>query len=250
MKKLRKFSGAFVAVLAFAGLFLTSCGGGSDAEKAAADIPTDGVLGELPMLTAKYGAQMAALRDKAFSGEVSESEGKKLMAEFDEVEKEAKAALLLARDAMDGKEIPVEVAEGVPFKANGALKIDGKGKGSLNAVGEGEFTGDVEYIADWYIVPIDKDGKAVSVGRGGVFTGTDNKYMNFKPGDKLKITAYISVGTSGAKDKTAEMKRWAGLAKYVVMDKNSEAFKKLKEQFEADAKTAELEAAKEVMKDK
>ena len=247
MKKTTKILGTFVAMFAFFGLVLTSCGGGSEAEKAAEDIPTDGLLGELPMLAAKYGAQLAEMREQIFSGEVSESEGKKLMAEFDKLKEEAEAKILLARNEMDGKEIPVEVAEGIPFKANGPLKIDGKGKGAFNAIGGGEFTGDIEFIADWTVVPMDKAGKAIKVGSCGVLQDEANKGWKFKAGDKLKITAFLAVGKADAKEKTAEMKRWAGLAKFVIMDKTSDAFKKLKEQFEADKNAAELEAAKKVV---
>jgi hypothetical protein len=46
------------------------------------------------------------------------------------------------------------------------------------------------------------------------------------------------------------MKRWAKLAKYVIMDCNSDEFKKLKEQLEADKKAEEIEAAKKVVGEK
>ena len=43
------------------------------------------------------------------------------------------------------------------------------------------------------------------------------------------------------------MKRWAKLAKFVVMDKSSDEYKKLMDQFEADKKAEEIEAAKKIV---
>jgi hypothetical protein len=62
------------------------------------------------------------------------------------------------------------------------------------------------------------------------------------------IKAYVSVGQFSASSKnTNEMKRWAKLAKYVIMDTRSDEFKKLKDQLEADKKAEEIEAAKKIV---
>jgi hypothetical protein len=46
------------------------------------------------------------------------------------------------------------------------------------------------------------------------------------------------------------MKRWAKLAKFVIMDSTTDAYKKLEEQLEADKKAEEIEAAKAVVGEK
>ena len=75
MKMTMKKIYALAAVAMFAVLGLTSCGGGgSSSEAEASDIPTDGLLGELPMLTAKYCNKIVDLREKMFSGQLTEDE--------------------------------------------------------------------------------------------------------------------------------------------------------------------------------
>ena len=136
---------ALMAVAAFAVFGLASCGSGSGSEAEASDIPTDGLLGELPMLTAKYCNKIVDLREKMFSGQLTEDELKKARAEFDETEKERDAKLLLAREALNGKEIPVEVQEGVAVKLEPVMKIDASGKGSIYAVVKGSITKTIDY---------------------------------------------------------------------------------------------------------
>ena len=243
---------AFAAVVALVGMSLTSCGGGSSSDSDVSDIPTDGILGDLPMLTAKYCDQVVDLREKMFSDQLSEDEQKKAKAEFDQLREEQKAKMLLGRNALDGKEIPVEVQDGVPTKVEGTLKIDGNTQGSLNAIGTGEYTEgmSMKNYTNYVIVPIDKDGKAIETkSRGGLFGTLDGVgAVDGKPGEKVKITAFVSgVGVDGANSKKAnDMKRWAKLAKYVIMDKTTDAYKQLDEQLKAEKKQEELDAAKKV----
>ena len=96
-----------MAMMAFAVLGLTSCGGDKGSEAEANDIPTDGLLGELPMLTAKYCNKIVDLREKMFSGQLTEEELKQARAEFDDTEKERDAKILLARQALNGTQVPV-----------------------------------------------------------------------------------------------------------------------------------------------
>lgn len=241
---------AMAAVVAIASFGLTSCGGGSGAEGKAADIPTDGLLGELPMLTAKYCNKIVDLREKMFSGQLTEDELKKARAEFDETQKERDAKFLLIREELDGKEIPVEVQDGVPVKLDGALKISSKNEGSIFAIGSGTLTKTMTYkdFPNLCMVPIDTDGKAIDKG-SGLWYQEDGKTSldNYNEGKKFVVNAFVSVGSKNARGYcTNEMKRWAKLAKYVCMDETSDAYKQLKEQLEADKKAEELEAAKAV----
>ena len=257
MKKTIKKYFALVAMIAFAAVGITSCGGSSGSDSEADEIPTDGLLGDLPMLTAKYCNKIVDLREKLFSGQLTENELKEARAEFDETEKERDAKLLLSKQAINGKEIPVEVQKGLAVSINGPFKIDSDGgkNESIHAVGTVELQKDLVYadIANLYIVPIDTDGKAIATKRGGLWYQEDGKTSleSMKKGMKCMIKAYVSVGSTSANSRnTSEMKRWAKLAKYVIMDCNSDEFKKLKEQLEADKKAEEIEAAKKVVGEK
>lgn len=251
MKKNIKKYFALVAMVAFAAAGMTSCGGGgSDSENEADEIPVDGLLGDVPMLTAKYCNKLVDLRTKMFSGQLTEDELKEARAEFNATEKERDAKLLLAREALNGKEVPLEVQKGYPVSVTGKMKIECEGKGSIYAVGQGELLKDFssDEVLSRTIVPIDTDGKAISTKSRGFFDPADGSpSLDYKKGAKCKIKAYVSVGYfSASSNNTNEMKRWAKLAKYVIMDKNSDEYKKLEEQLKADKKAEELEAAKKV----
>ena len=255
MKKTMKKISALMAVMAFAVLGLTSCGGGSGSEAEANDIPTDGLLGELPMLTAKYCNKIVDLREKIFSGQLTEKEMQEARAEFDETEKERDAKILLARQALNGTQVPVEVQEGLPIKFDGVMKIDASGKGSIYAVVKGSITKTIDYsqFRNYYMIPIDTDGKAIDTDRGGMWYKEDGEMSldQTKEGTKLTAKAYVSVGSTSARShNTSEMKRWAKIAKFCIMDCSTDAYKKLKEQFEADKKAEEIEAAKAVVGEK
>lgn len=255
MKKTMKKYFALAAMIVFVTVGMTSCGGGSS-ESEVEQIPTDGLLGDLPMLTAKYCNKIVDLRNKLFSAGLTEEEAKKVHEEFKETEKERDAQLLLSRQAIHGKEIPVEVQEGMGISINGNLKIDSEKAGvTIFAIGSGELQKDFTYneVPNIYIIPIDTDGKAIEDSGGGLWYAEDGKRSvgDWKKGTKVVVKAFVSVGTSNARGyNTNEMKRWAKLAKFVIMDSNSDEFKKLKEQLEADKKAEEIEAAKNVLEEK
>ena len=248
MKKTIKKYFALVAMIAFAAVGITSCGGSGSADEAD-EIPVDGLLGDVPMLTAKYCNKIVDLRNKLFSAGLTEEEAKKINEEFKKTQEERDAKLLLAREALKGKEIPVEVQNGYGVSIDGALKIECEGKGSINAVGNGELQKDFsnDDILNRAIVPIDTDGKAIDKGYGS-WEKKDNTSFDWKKGTKFVVKASVSVGQFSANKKnTNEMKRWAKLAKYVIMDKSSDEYKKLMDQLEADKKAEEIEAAKKIV---
>ena len=253
MKKTVKKYFALAAMIVFAAVGMTSCGGGSS-ESEVEQIPTDGLLGDLPMLTAKYCNKIVDLRNKLFSAGLTEEEAKKVHEEFKETEKERDAQLLLSRQAIHGKEIPVEVQNGYGVSVNGTLKIEFEGKGSIDAVGTGELQKDFsnDDILNRAVVPIDTDGKAIDKGYGLWYAEDgETSLSNRKKGTKFVVKAFVSVGQFSANKKnTNEMKRWAKLAKYVIMDKSSDEYKKLMDQLEADKKAEEIEAAKNVLEEK
>ena len=248
MKKTIKKYFALVAMIAFAAVGITSCGGSGSADEAD-EIPVDGLLGDVPMLTAKYCNKIVDLRNQLFSAGLTEEEAKKINEEFKKTQEERDAKLLLAREALKGKEIPVEVQNGYGVSIDGALKIECEGKGSINAVGNGELQKDFsnDDILNRAIVPIDTDGKAIDKGYGS-WEKKDNTSFDWKKGTKFVVKASVSVGQFSANKKnTNEMKRWAKLAKYVIMDKSSDEYKKLMDQLEADKKAEEIEAAKKIV---
>ena len=248
MKKTIKKYFALVAMIAFAAIGITSCGGSGSADEAD-EIPVDGLLGDVPMLTAKYCNKIVDLRNQLFSAGLTEEEAKKINEEFKKTQEERDAKLLLAREALKGKEIPVEVQNGYGVSIDGALKIECEGKGSINAVGNGELQKDFsnDDILNRAIVPIDTDGKAIDKGYGS-WEKKDNTSFDWKKGTKFVVKASVSVGQFSANKKnTNEMKRWAKLAKYVIMDKSSDEYKKLMDQLEADKKAEEIEAAKKIV---
>ena len=248
MKKTIKKYFALVAMIAFAAVGITSCGGSGSANEAD-EIPVDGLLGDVPMLTAKYCNKIVDLRNQLFSAGLTEEEAKKINEEFKKTQEERDAKLLLAREALKGKEIPVEVQNGYGVSIDGALKIECEGKGSINAVGNGELQKDFsnDDILNRAIVPIDTDGKAIDKGYGS-WEKKDNTSFDWKKGTKFVVKASVSVGQFSANKKnTNEMKRWAKLAKYVIMDKSSDEYKKLMDQLEADKKAEEIEAAKKIV---
>lgn len=248
MKKTIKKYFALVAMIAFAAIGITSCGGSGSADEAD-EIPVDGLLADVPMLTAKYCNKIVDLRNQLFSAGLTEEEAKKINEEFKKTQEERDAKLLLAREALNGKEIPVEVQNGYGVSIDGALKIECEGKGSINAVGNGELQKDFsnDDILNRAIVPIDTDGKAIDKGYGS-WEKKDNTSFDWKKGTKFVVKASVSVGQFSANKKnTNEMKRWAKLAKYVIMDKSSDEYKKLMDQLEADKKAEEIEAAKKIV---
>lgn len=248
MKKTIKKYFALVAMIAFAAVSIISCGGSGSADEAD-EIPVDGLLADVPMLTAKYCNKIVDLRNQLFSAGLTEEEAKKINEEFKKTQEERDAKLLLAREALNGKEIPVEVQNGYGVSIDGALKIECEGKGSINAVGNGELQKDFsnDDILNRAIVPIDTDGKAIDKGYGS-WEKKDNTSFDWKKGTKFVVKASVSVGQFSANKKnTNEMKRWAKLAKYVIMDKSSDEYKKLMDQLEADKKAEEIEAAKKIV---
>lgn len=250
MKKTIKKYFALVAMIAFAVVGITSCGGSGSANEAD-EIPVDGLLGDVPMLTAKYCNKIVDLRNQLFSAGLTEEEAKKINEEFKKTQEERDAKLLLAREALKGKEIPVEVQEGYGVSVNGTLKIEFEGKGSIDAVGTGELQKDFsnDDILNRAVVPIDTDGKAIDKGYGLWYAEDgETSLSNRKKGTKFVVKAFVSVGQFSANKKnTNEMKRWAKLAKYVIMDKSSDEYKKLMDQLEADKKAEEIEAAKKIV---
>ena len=224
MKKTRNLlvAGAIALV---AGVF-SACGGGSgSAEAEAAALPTDGILGELPKVVAEYEATEAAATAKY--EEMKKSDPDKAL-EFwkgyvqeGHTTKFKKETLPAVEKTLEGKEIPTEIAEGLPMKLDGNFKLDDKREASVSGAFIAGASNDTK-IMTLKPVAYDSDGNAIAIGSRGI------NFMDYpiKEGKTFSFGFFISVSDYDAAG-------WAKLQKIVIMDRESETFKQAEEQIKA-----------------
>lgn len=198
MKKNYFKSVALMAVVALSGMVLMSCGGGSGSSKSS--VPTDGPLGEAPLLIAQY-----------YGTEVS-SEGVKSLSEQTD-------AIKGAVEKVKGSEIPLEVDGSLPFKANGNLKVS-----ECNNPIEIVCYADAEQLRnelgnDNAFVVYDKNGEVISVERGGT---TDNSFNSYTK--KIRTTFRLQPYNAT---------RFASIGKVAIVLQDSEEYKKAEEALKA-----------------
>ena len=213
------------AMALVAGVF-SACGGSSSnsAEAEAAALSTDGILGELPKVVAKFEAADAAADAKYEELKKSDPEkAKEFMKEYvaqGNRTKFKKETLPAVEKTLEGKEIPAEVAEGLPLKLDKNLVLDGK----RNAETTGVFTADATKDTKWVnFIPVafDADGNAIAISKSINVPG----YIAGE-GKPFSVRFFISVSDYDAAG-------WARLQKIVIMDKESDAYKKAEEQIKA-----------------
>ncbi|MBR0046485.1 MAG: hypothetical protein IJP75_06330 [Bacteroidaceae bacterium] len=215
------------AVVLVAGVF-SACGGGgngTEAEAEAASLPTDGILGELPKVVAEYEAAEAAA--EAQYEELKQSDPEKAK-EFwrdyiaqGNTTKFKKETLPAVEKTLEGKEIPGEVAEGLPIKLEKNFTLDDKRDASTTGVFVAGASNET-LIINYYPVAFDADGNAISVGRNISFSD-----YPIKEGKTFRVSIHMSV-----KGKNAA--QWARLAKIVIMDKTSETYKQIEAQMKGE----------------
>ncbi len=103
------------AITLVAGVF-SSCGGGSGA-----NIPTDGLLGEVPSVAAKYLPEINELQEKRWHS--ASEENREEIAKKEDALKAEWSEAIKAAPSIEGVEIPLEVAADVPIRPDGNLKI-------------------------------------------------------------------------------------------------------------------------------
>ena len=228
-------------------VFFSACGDSSNSSSggSSSDIPIDGVMGELPALNAQWTAEAEEMLTK-IEAETNDDKRSKLNQELDEWDKARKAKVEEVRKAMEGKEIPTEVQDGIPVQLEGNLKfaktqgVPGyKMKNGVNIKVETTCKltadlADMTNIANYKCVAYDADGKVIYLGNGfGTFEYIIDESLSIKENDKMR-------GKANAKYKVNIMifcgkADFSRLAKIVIMDKTSEAYKQL----EAQAKNGE-----------
>lgn len=225
------------AIALVAGVF-SACGGGSGA---GSNVPTDGVLGEVPAVAAKYLPEINELQEKRWHS--SSEENREEIAKKEDALKAEWNEAIKAVPSLEGVEIPLEAAEGMPLRPEGNLKItlvtikddDVSIKAETTSVVTAETP-----CTDWNhfrMVAFDSDGNALLLNGGSACSGISDKDTNwkglnasYKEGAKGK-TMFVTSTSKGTIWKNPE--GWAKLAKVVMMNKNSEAYKKAEEQVKA-----------------
>ncbi|MBR3512839.1 MAG: hypothetical protein IKO12_00265 [Bacteroidaceae bacterium] len=226
-----------LGAVAFMACVFTACGGtGSGAGSAvseAADLPIDGILGELPKAVADFEAAEAAASAKY--DELKKSDPEKAREFWSEyigqgnTTKFKKETLPAIEKTLEGKEIPAELADGLPLQLDGNFKLDAKREARVS----GTFTAGASnhtQIMTLKPVAFDSDGNPIAIASRGI---NFNDYP-IQEGKAFTFAFYISVSDYDAAG-------WAKLQKIVIMDRESEAFKQAE---------AQIEATKEAFKNK
>jgi hypothetical protein len=212
------------AIALVAGVF-SACGGGNSAEAEAAAMPTDGILGELPKVVAEYEAAETAASAKY--DEMKKSNPDKAREFWTEyinqgnTTKFKKETLPAVEKTLEGKEIPTEVAEGLPLKLEKNFTLNDKRDATTTAL----LTADANQqtpVMNYTPVAFDADGNAIATGRS---TNWQSLYP-IKEGKQMSFRLFISVSDYDAA-------RWARLQKIVIMDNKSDAYKQAEEQIKA-----------------
>ncbi len=214
------------AIALMAGVF-SACGGGSGAGSAEAEgayLPTDGILGEYPKAVAEYEATEAAASAKYDELKKSNpEEASKFWSDYiaqGNTTKFKKETIPAIEKTLEGKEIPTEIAEGLPMRLDKSLTLDNSRHAKTSGVFTVGATKDTKY-SNFVPVAFDTDGKAIAIGDG-------IRVKDFQAGEGKPFTVdyFISI-------KAHDAAGWAHLQKVVIMDKTSEAFKQVDEQVKA-----------------
>ena len=213
-----------------------SCGDGSVGGN---NIPTDGLLGELPAVAGKYLPEINELQEQRWH--TSSEENREQIAKEEDALKAKWDEAIKAIPSLEGVEIPLEAAEGMPLRPDGNLKITKvtikdddvsiKAEATTTVTSETPCT-DFNHFR---MVAFDSDGNALDLQCGTVCGGISDSNINlkttsYKAGSKGKTT-FVTSQTKGNIWKNPA--GWAKLAKVVMMNTESEAFLKAKQQMEA-----------------
>ena len=229
MKTMKNFLILGAAAL-MAGLTFSACGGnngegsGDGASDAVSSIPTDGILGELPKAVADFAASEAAANAKY--EELKQSDPDKASEFWTEylhqgnATKFKKETLPAIEKTLEGKEIPTELAEGIPAKIEKNFTLDDKREASASLVFTAGASNDTPVLL-YNSVAYDSDGNAISTGKGVNFSN-----YPVKEGKPFTASFFISPNDYDAA-------RWAKLAKIVIMERQSDAYTQAEEQIKA-----------------
>ena len=218
------------AAALMAGLTFSACGGSDNSNggsDAASNIPTDGILGELPKAVADFAAAEAAASAKY--EELKQSDPDKASEFWSDylsqgnATKFKKETIPAIEKTLEGKEIPTELAEGIPAKIEKNFTLDDKRNASASFVFTAGATNDTPVLL-YTAVAYDSDGNAIDTSSGANFSD-----YPIAEGKSFTASFFISPDDYNAA-------QWAKLAKIVIMDKQSDAYKQAEEQIKANKK--------------
>jgi len=222
------------AIALVAGVF-SACEGGSGA---GSNIPTDGPFGEIPSVAAKYLPEINQLQEQRWKS--SSAENREEIAKKEDALKAKWDEAIKAVPSVEGNEITLEVSEGIDIRPEGNLKITkvtiSDDDVSVKAESSLVLTANIPCtnFNDYRYVAFDRDGNALSVTCGNVFMGKDSdidwKANAYKEGAKSNTMFYTSSPKGNIWKNPAG---WAKLAKVVIMDQKTDAFKQAEEQVKA-----------------
>lgn len=224
--KTTRILGLMGATALMAVVFAACGGGSSNANAEAASLPTDGILGELPKVVAEYEATEVAATTKY--EELKQSDPEKAREFWKDyvsqgnTTKFKKETLPAVEKTLDGKEIPTEVAEGVPLSLQKGFTLNDKRDAYASCV----FTAGVDNktpVMNYAVVAYDADGNAINTVKG---VSNFASIYPIKEGKEVNFRFFISVNGYDAA-------LWARLAKMVIMDSTTDAFKQAEEQIKA-----------------
>ena len=198
MKKTMRNFLAIVAMSTFTGLVFNSCSSGGGAT----DAGGDGVLGEVTKVAAEYGAQGMELIDGLLAAEKAE-QVKDFPAKMKRLDSLSNAALDKALLQLKDKELPTEVAAGVPLKVVTPfkLKADESKEDKLKLVAQVESTEDTwnSDNRDGYrfshlrVMFVDADGNGVCTVKKERYTTDADSKVSHQAGTKGEVTVNVDV---------------------------------------------------------
>ena len=225
MKQTKNF--LLMGAIALGACVFSACGGSSNsAEAEAAALPTDGILGELPKAVAEFEAAEAAASAKY--DELRQTDRDKA-SEFwtdylaqGNATKFKKETLPAIEKTLEGKEIPAEVAEGLPLRLDKNLTLDAKRSAETTGVFTADANKDTQ-PGNYVAVAFAADGQAIAIGKNIDFSPRNYPVAEGKP---FKVRFFIS-------PKAEDAAGWAHLQKIVILDKTTDAYKQAEEQVKA-----------------
>ena len=206
-----------MVLFAAASMLASSCG----------KMGSSGIFGKLPSLNEEFKAKDQKFKEKGGNCK-SQDEFLKLRKEYEEFEEKYKQLFAKQEEKLKGKEIPVELSEGIPFKVSKAFAITSVTSSSklgayITISGELEFTQDVECNAKYPY--LDWDLEFDALGKDGADLNPSKKgkkaYINVLPYLKPSIDGNKGVYKAGSKLKkeinlSPKAENWASLEKIVI----------------------------------
>ena len=198
MKKKTFKSIALIMTIVLTGTAFTNCNGSGNSSDSDSSVATDGPLGEVPLLIAQYwGTEASAEGFQSLSDQTD--------------------AIKAAVEEVKDREITLEIAEGIPVKANSNLRIsECKPPIEVTCYADAEKS---NQLPGYAFIVYDTDGGVISAERGET---VDNYYDDSSK--TVKVTLRLQAFNA---------KNFAKIGKVVIVPKDGDEFKKASEAYQA-----------------